>query len=66
MIEVAINSNARGPSLARMIDMTKCKILITSGKHLQQLSEVSESLKHLQQVIMIDEQQRAKELPSKF
>jgi len=66
VIEVAINSNARGPSLARMIDMTKCKILITSGEHLQQLSEVSKSLKHLQQVIMIDEHQRAKELLQSF
>ena len=29
-IEVAVNNNIRGPSLGRMINLTKCKILITS------------------------------------
>ena len=31
-IEVAINNTFRGPSLARMINLTKCKTLITSGR----------------------------------
>ena len=61
-IEVAINNNTRGPSLARMINLTKCKILITSGKYLQQLSEVAKGLDYLEQIIMTDDYLPAKKL----
>ena len=61
-IEVAINNNTRGPSLARMINLTKCGILITAGEYLQQLSEVAEGLDYLEQIIMTDDYRPAKEL----
>jgi len=61
-IEVAINNNTRGPSLARMINLTKCRMLITTGEYLQQLSEVSEGLDYLEQIIMTDDHRPAKEL----
>ncbi len=64
-IEVAINNNIRGTALSRMINLTKCKKLITCGKYLQQISKVVDSLGHLQQVIMTDDYHAAKEtLPS--
>ena len=61
-IEVAVNNNIRGPSLGRMINLTKCKILITSGEYLQQLSEVAEDLDYLEQIIMTDDHRPAKKL----
>ena len=61
-VEVAINNNTRGPSLARMINLTKCRILITSGKYLQQLCAAMEGLDHLEQIIMMDDYRPAKEL----
>ena len=61
-IEVAINNNTRGPSLARMINLTECRMLITTGEYSQQLSEVSEDLNYLEQVIMTDDHRSAKRL----
>jgi crotonobetaine/carnitine-CoA ligase len=61
-IEVAINNNTRGPSLTRMINMTKCRILITAGEYLQQLSEVVEGLDYIERVIMMDDHHFASKL----
>ena len=59
---MAINNNTRGPSLARMINLTKSRMLITTGEYSQQLSEVSEDLNYLEQVIMTDDHRSAKRL----
>lgn len=54
-IEVAINNTFKGVSLARMINLTKCKKIITSNDYLQQLDYVMNDLNHLQQIIMTDD-----------
>ena len=54
-IEVAINNTFKGVSLTRMINLTKCKKLITSSDYLQQLSDVMHDLNYLEQIIMTDE-----------
>jgi len=54
-IEVAINNTFKGASLARMINLTKCKKMITSTDYLKQLSDVMHDLNYLEQIIMTDD-----------
>ena len=54
-VEVAINSTFRGVSLARMINLTQCGTLITSGAYLEVLAEIAEELPDLRRLIMIDD-----------
>ena len=60
-IEVAINNTFKGVSLARMINLTKCKKMITSNDYLQQLADVMNDLDYLEQIIMSDDHTYASE-----
>ncbi len=53
-VEVSINRAMRGSPLARMIDQTEAKILITSGIHLEQLDQVRDQIPHVSTLIMLD------------
>ena len=65
-IEVAINNTFKGVSLSRMINLTKCKKMITSNDYLHQLNDVMNDLDCLEQIIMMDDYYSAKnKFPSK-
>jgi len=53
-IEVSINRAFRGPSLARMINLTNCDTIITSPAHFTALLEINEDLEHLRNLIVSD------------
>ena len=53
-IEVSINRAFRGPSLARMINLTNCDTIITSPAHFSALLEIEEDLEHLRTLIVSD------------
>lgn len=53
-IEVSINRAFRGPSLARMINLTNCDTIITSPAHFPALLEINEDLQHLRTLIVSD------------
>ena len=55
MIEVAINRAFKGPSLARMINLTECQHLITSKAHFASLAAIADSLKSLKTIIVTDD-----------
>ncbi len=54
-VEVAINCNFRGVSLARMIDLTGCRTLITTAQFGKVLTAVMPDLPQLKHLIVIDD-----------
>ncbi len=61
-VEVSINHAMRGVSLARMIDQTGTKLLFTTGKHLEALDQIRDSIPRIQTLIMIDAEDEARVL----
>ena len=61
-IEVSINDAMRGAPLARMIDQTEARVLITSGVHLDALNQIRNDIGHLRTLIMIDAMDKAQDL----
>ena len=59
-VEVAINRAFRGHSLARMINLTQCQVLITSQAHLNALQDISADLASLRTLILIDAMSEAR------
>ena len=52
LIEVSINRAFRGAALSHMINMTKCKVLVTSAPHMDALSDVMKDLVYLECLIV--------------
>ena len=61
-VEVAVNRAFKGPSLARMINLTECDILITSSSHFAALKDIREALTSIQHLIVLDDCEQAEEL----
>ncbi|MGC6517488.1 MAG: AMP-binding protein [Candidatus Puniceispirillaceae bacterium] len=61
LIEVSINRAFKGASLARMINLTQCQILMTSGAHFDALHDIIEELPHLTTLLVTDGLQEAQE-----
>lgn len=61
-VEVSINHAMRGASLARMIDQTGASLLFTSGKHLQALDRIRDSIPHIRTLVLIDAEDEARRL----
>ena len=59
-IEVSVNRAFRGQSLARMINLTSCEILLTSAAHFDALADVMPELSHLTTLIVTDDYLLAK------
>ncbi len=59
-IEVSINRSMRGPALARMIDLTAAKILVTSEAHLEALLQVREQIPHVRTLVLVGGSERAR------
>lgn len=53
-VEVSITRSMRGAPLARMINQTEAKLLITSGAHLEPLRLIRENIPHVRTLIMLD------------
>ncbi len=62
LVEVAVNRAFRGPSLSRMINLTECRVLVTSAAHFDALIGVIDDLPHLQTLILTDGMRQAQEL----
>ncbi|MEM7359149.1 MAG: AMP-binding protein [Pseudomonadota bacterium] len=62
VIEVSVNRAMRGKPLARMIDQTGARVILTSSQHLQALAEVREQTPHLESLILTDHSDLAQEL----
>lgn len=61
-VEVSINRAFRGAALARMIDLTKAKMLITSAAHLQAIDQVRDDIPHIEILVMVDGTAEARRL----
>ncbi|WP_025771169.1 AMP-binding protein [Thioalkalivibrio sp. HK1] len=61
-IEVSINHAMRGAPLARMIDQTEARLLFTSGKHLDALDRIRDSISHVRTLVLIDAEDEARRL----
>ncbi|MEM7256909.1 MAG: AMP-binding protein [Pseudomonadota bacterium] len=61
VIEVSINRAFRGAPLARTVNLTQCRVLLTSSAHFAALQQVSDSLNFLQTVIVMDDLSQARE-----
>ena len=61
-IEVSINRAFRGPALIRMINLTECSLLITSGAHFDALKDICHELKYIKALIVSDNIDGAKAL----
>jgi len=59
-IEVSINPAMRGDSLARMIDLTKSKILLTSASNLNALDGIRDQVLHIEKLIIVGGSERAR------
>ncbi len=53
-VEVSVNRAFKGPALSRMINLTACKIMLTSQAHFEALAAVIHDLPHLQTLIVTD------------
>ncbi|MEM7198507.1 MAG: class I adenylate-forming enzyme family protein, partial [Pseudomonadota bacterium] len=62
IVEVSINRAFRGPSLARMIALTKTKILFTSAVHLQALYDVRGDIPDIAVLVIIGDTTKARTL----
>ena len=65
-VEVSINRAFRGPALVRMINLTKCSILVTSKAHFEILQDVQDQLIHLKTLIVTDDVKGAELLFSQW
>lgn len=54
VVEVSINNTMRGPPLARMINLTGCKTLITSGEFFGALLDIHGELENLERIVVAD------------
>ncbi len=61
-VEVSINRAFRGAALARMIDLTKASILLSSDAHLDALDQVRADIPCLRTLVMVDGLARARAL----
>lgn len=61
-VEVSINRAMRGPSLARMIDLTEATVLITSAAHLDALNDIRDQIPHIRTLIMVGDPSNAHDL----
>ncbi|MEP6969358.1 MAG: AMP-binding protein [Betaproteobacteria bacterium] len=61
-VEVSINRAFRGTALARMIDLTKASILLSSDAHLDALDQVRAGIPYLRTLVMVDGLERARTL----
>ena len=59
-IEVSVNRAFRGESLARMINLTQCQILMTSQSHFDAIEDVIADLPHLELLLVTDGLEEAK------
>lgn len=59
-VEVSINRAFRGAALARMIDLTGAKLLITSDAHLDALDQVRDAIPHVETLVMVNGVNRAR------
>ena len=51
-VEVSINRAFRGPALARMVNLTRCRVLLTSAAHFGALADIRGELQHLQTLLV--------------
>lgn len=54
VVEVSINNTMRGLPLQRMINLTGCQTLITSGRFIEPLQAIITGLPNLNRLIMVD------------
>lgn len=54
-VEVAINSEFRGPGLARMLNLTPARVLITASRFLEPLEGIASAVEHVQTVVLVAE-----------
>jgi crotonobetaine/carnitine-CoA ligase len=57
-----VNRAFRGPSLFWMINLTACRVLFTSGKHFEVLTDIMGDLPHLTDLVVTDGADEAKAL----
>ena len=62
LVEVSVNRAFRGPSLSRMINLTACRVLFTSGEHFEVLTDIMGDLPHLTDLVVTDGADEAKAL----
>lgn len=65
-VEVSINCAMKGASLARMLEQTQARVLITSRAYLESLDQVRDDIPHLQSLLMIDGMDKADALFPQF
>ena len=53
-IEVAINTNFRGPALARMIALSRCRMLVSEREFLPYLAEIEHMIPDLEMILVAD------------
>ncbi|MEM9467938.1 MAG: AMP-binding protein [Actinomycetota bacterium] len=53
-VEVSVNAAMRGAPLARMIDQTAASVMITSGRHIEVIADVRESIPHITHLVVLD------------
>ena len=54
-IEVAINAEFRGPALARLIQLTRPRVLLTASQYVNSLVEIETELDAIEVLILIDD-----------
>ena len=62
LVEVSVNRAFRGPALSRMINLTACRILFTSGGHFEVLTDIIDDLPYLTDLVVTDGADEAKAL----
>ena len=61
-VEVSINCAIKAAPLARMIDQTQARVMITSASYLDALDQIRNDISHLRTLIMIDGMDKAQAL----
>jgi len=62
VVVVAVNSTFRGAALARMVNLTACRTLVTSGAYLQAIAQVAGELPALTHLLVTDDAPAARAL----
>ena len=62
LVEVSVNRAFRGPALSRMINLTACRVLFTSGGHFEVLTDIIGDLPYLTDLVVTDGADEAKAL----
>jgi len=57
-VEVAINTDFRGPSLSRMINLTESPLLIVGAQYMESLNHVADDLPYLKKLVVVDNGER--------